>query len=275
MNARHPSSVGAAPERSRAQLSRRSGASGDGTCDGSITPASSSCIRIMPASDLDRRPTGLDHKASRTHGTAGSRSWNRSRNLRIGSRPEATAGAYRAAAGGSAPRELERKYTTSTARCNSLPIRLANDRSATGGQHIRSRLQQAREHRLLDVAKRRLAVLLEIGADRTAELALDLGVGVGEPPAQSACELAPDTWTSRFQACRPSDNGHGCTAPQRAERQPAAGALDCMRAQRAAVRSVTIFGRQEHQQLGLVGRTHRVLEQVAEVRGYRPAAAPC
>jgi hypothetical protein len=62
---------------------------------------------------------------------------------------------------------------------------------------------------LLDVAKGRLTVLLEVAAYRASQLALDLGVGIDERPIQPACKLAPDCRLPASRHTDQDDGGHG------------------------------------------------------------------
>src|SRR5512134_1434433 len=105
--------------------------------------------------------------------------------------------------------------------------------------------QEFFEHLLLEVAKRRLAMLLEMASDRAPQLALDLRVGIDERPVEAPRELSSDGGFPTPRHADQDDRGHGC------ERAPKwrQGSSLCDRSpdeawvgQRAAVRSVTMRG---------------------------------
>ena len=86
-----------------------------------------------------------------------------------------------------------------------LAVGLAHSGTAASGQHGAGQLAQGAEGLNLQLAESGLAMLLKIGPDRAADLALDLLVTVHKTPAQLAGQLAAN---SGFAAARHADQGH-------------------------------------------------------------------
>jgi hypothetical protein len=99
-----------------------------------------------------------------------------------------------------------------------VAVELAQRRAAAGGQHAFALAREAVDLLRFQVAEGRLAVQLEVRADRHADVQLDLVVGVVEGQAELPSELAPDGGLATAGHADEGDQGHGAGSGWRALR---------------------------------------------------------